>query len=138
MKVVLDTNILLHIASPRSDNYWVFKSFIQEKYQLAFSTEILLEYEEIIAPRMGINYFNILYELLIFSPNTQRITPFYYWQLITIDPYDNKFVDAAIAAGADYIVTEDGHFDVLKKIPFPPVKVINLDMFKLLLEELPA
>ena len=82
---------------------------------------------------MGVNYFNTLYELLIFSFNTERITPFYKWRLITIDPDDNKFVDAAIAAGADYIVTEDGHFDVLKDISFPPVKVINLETFKQLL-----
>ena len=33
------------------------------------------------------------------------------------------------AANARYIVTEDRHFDVLKKIPFPSVAVIGIDDF---------
>ena len=42
---------------------------------------------------------------------------------------DDKFVDCAITAGADYIVTEDSHFDHLKKIPFPQLNVLTLDEF---------
>jgi predicted nucleic acid-binding protein len=49
--------------------------------------------------------------------------------LITVDPDDNKFVDCAVAANADFICTEDKHFKVLKKVPFPPVKVISADDF---------
>ena len=41
----------------------------------------------------------------------------------------NKFVDCAIASNADFIVTNDGHFNVLKNIPFPKVKVISIDDF---------
>lgn len=43
---------------------------------------------------------------------------------------NNKFVDCAIIAGADYIVSEDSHFHVLEHIPFPTVKVIRLDEFQ--------
>ncbi len=46
-----------------------------------------------------------------------------------VDEDDNKFVDCAIAAGADYIVTEDHHFDYLRQIPFPQLNVISLDDF---------
>ena len=49
--------------------------------------------------------------------------------LIEEDPDDNKFVDCAIVAGADYIVSEDAHFRVLEKIPFPKVNVILLNQF---------
>ena len=45
------------------------------------------------------------------------------------DPDDNKFVDFAIIANADYIVSEDAHFRVLEDIPFPRVNVILLDEF---------
>jgi len=38
-------------------------------------------------------------------------------------------VDCAIAGIADFIVTDDRHFKVLKKIPFPKVKVISADDF---------
>ncbi|MBU6341467.1 MAG: PIN domain-containing protein [Bacteroidetes bacterium] len=47
-----------------------------------------------------------------------------------VDPDDNKFVDCAIAGQAKYIVTEDRHFNILKKIPFPKVLVLNTDAFK--------
>ena len=43
---------------------------------------------------------------------------------------DDKFVDCAIAANADYIVSEDSHFNALKKIPFPLLTVLTLDEFK--------
>lgn len=45
------------------------------------------------------------------------------------DPDDDKFVDCAIAGNADFIVTNDRHFRVLKGIKFPKVKVITLEEF---------
>ena len=57
------------------------------------------------------------------------INTYYDFNLIEADPDDNKFVDCAIAAGAELIVTEDRHFNVLKKFSFPKVFVIDLDSF---------
>ena len=42
---------------------------------------------------------------------------------------DNKFLDAAIAANADYLVTDDAHFNAVKKIDFPKVNIISSDKF---------
>ena len=55
--------------------------------------------------------------------------PYILWNLINNDPDDNKFVDCAINAGADYIVTQDKHFNILKNIDFPPTNVIGIDDF---------
>ncbi|MBR5716207.1 MAG: hypothetical protein IKX59_06430 [Bacteroidales bacterium] len=49
--------------------------------------------------------------------------------LTDIDKDDDKFVDCAITAGADFIVTEDTHFNHLKQIPFPKITVLTLDEF---------
>ena len=46
------------------------------------------------------------------------------------DPDDNKFVDCAIAADADYIVSEDSDFRILQKIKFPAVKLIDTQAFE--------
>jgi predicted nucleic acid-binding protein len=62
-------------------------------------------------------------------PNLLYVNKYYFWRLITIDPDDNKFVDCAIAANADFIVTDDKHFNVLKNVAFPSVKVINAAEF---------
>ena len=49
--------------------------------------------------------------------------------MIEQDPDDNKFVDCAIIAGADYIVSEDAHFRILAESPFPEILVIRLEEF---------
>ncbi|MCL2073843.1 MAG: PIN domain-containing protein [Marinilabiliaceae bacterium] len=36
-----------------------------------------------------------------------------------------KFVDCALNAGADFIVTNDHHFNILKSLNFPHVKVFS-------------
>ena len=48
---------------------------------------------------------------------------------VTADPDDNKFVDCAIASNAKYIVSQDHHFDILKKIPFPKIDVVTIEEF---------
>jgi predicted nucleic acid-binding protein len=50
--------------------------------------------------------------------------------LIKTDPDDNKFVDCAISANAKFIVTNDKHFNILQKIEFPKVSVLNILTFK--------
>lgn len=46
------------------------------------------------------------------------------------DLEDNKFVDVAIAGKADYLVTNDKHFNILKELDSPQINVITLDDFK--------
>ena len=67
---------------------------------------------------------------IINSPHTLPIDPRYKWNLITADTDDNKFVECALNAGADYIVTNDKHFNVLKNIDFPRISVIDIDAFR--------
>jgi len=43
---------------------------------------------------------------------------------------DTNCLLCALNAGADYIVTNDRHFNILNKIEFPPIEVIDIDMFK--------
>jgi len=55
--------------------------------------------------------------------------PYFRFHLIEQDNDDNKFVDCAIAANARLIVSQDVHFKVLSKIPFPKVEVIDVFTF---------
>ena len=61
--------------------------------------------------------------------SSQQIPWFVVINLISVDPDDNKFVDCAVAANAKFVVTDDGHFDLLKQIDFPKVNIIGLDDF---------
>ena len=68
--------------------------------------------------------------------NIIQIVRYYEWNAIEQDPDDNKFFDCAVAANAHYLVSEDKHFNILKKIPFPVVKRIKTVEFKELIEAL--
>ena len=67
--------------------------------------------------------------LILNQQNVQLIDPHFRMGIITVDPDDNKFVDCAFAAGADYLVSEDSHFKVLRQTPFPQLNLVTLDEF---------
>ena len=50
-------------------------------------------------------------------------------KLLSTDLDDNKFVDCAIAADAEYIVTNDKHFNPLRDIQWPKVEIIKIAEF---------
>ena len=127
--VVLDTNCLLQSLSHRSRYYNVWESFILGKYVLCVTTEILEEYEEIIASHMSPLVAKLAVESILRANNVIRVDAQFRFGMITADVDDNKFVDCAIVANADYIVTDDKHFNVLKTIPFPHVEVKKLEAF---------
>lgn len=133
MKVVFDTNCLLASATRNSPYYWAYKAVLDGRLTLCVTTEILEEYEEILS-----GYYSPLFaERVLFTienlENKELITVYYKWELITKDRDDNKFVDCAIASNADYIVTHDRHFNVLKNIDFPKVNCITLQKLSTLL-----
>ncbi len=127
--IVLDTNCLLQSLSKRSTYYKVWEDFILGKYILCVSNEILEEYEEIITTHMSPLVAHIAVDTILRAENVIRVDAHFRFDLIQADQDDNKFVDCAIVANADYIVTEDSHFNVLKTIPFPKVEIKRLKEF---------
>ena len=127
--IVLDTNCLLQSLSRHSTYYHVWDAFIQGKYTLCVTTEILEEYAEIIGSHMSPLAAQLAVEMIMRANNVKRVDAQYRFGLITADEDDNKFVDCAIAGNAEYIVSNDKHFNVLKDIPFPHVEVKQLNEF---------
>ena len=76
----------------------------------------------------------LLIEAILRANNVVRVDAQFRFNLITRDPDDNKFVDCAIVANAEFIVTNDAHFTVLKTIPFPHVRTRTIEEFFALLE----
>lgn len=129
MNIVLDTNCLLMSLSRRSPYYPVWRDFVDGKYTLCFSNEILAEYEEILTDKVGAEIASNVITAILDLPNTKMIQVYYHLRLITADPDDDKFVDCAFKANARYIVTQDHHYDVLKQTPFPFIDVVGIDEF---------
>lgn len=115
MKVVLDTNILL-VSIPKKSRYRIiFDSLINSKFQLIISNEILSEYTEIISRKTNEVIANNISEMLLALSNVNKQEVYYKWNLIEEDQDDNKFVDCAVAANVDYLISNDKHFNCLKK-----------------------
>ncbi|MCB0097903.1 MAG: putative toxin-antitoxin system toxin component, PIN family [Caldilineaceae bacterium] len=134
LRVVLDTNVLLVSISDRSRLHWIFQKLLKGEYMICVTTDILAEYAEIIEKHMGTEASESTMGVLENLPNIILTTNYFRFHLLK-DEDDNKFVDCAIAANADYIVTNDRHFNVLQEVEFPAVNVINIGDFQSLLDE---
>ncbi len=127
--VVVDTNCLLRMIPLRSKYRPAWESFLDGKYILCVSNEIVSEYMEILTAKVSSTFAENIVGAILRSPFVRRFDPQFHFNLIEADPDDNKFVDCAIIANADFIVSEDSHFRVLKTISFPKVNVLTLDEF---------
>jgi putative PIN family toxin of toxin-antitoxin system len=97
--------------------------------QLCVNTEILNEYEEILSGKTTKEIAHNVIEAIARLSTTYFQDSYYHFGLITEDPDDNKFVDCAIAADAELIVTNDKHFDVLRTVSWPKLTIIKLNEF---------
>ena len=136
MKVVIDTNILIKMLGPRSSCYWIRKALENRQLALCLTTDILNEYEEILTRFYDAKTAALFLDALDSLPNIHYISKSYFFKLIPQDQDEEKFADCAIAIGADYIVTNDRHFNVLKTVAFPIVRVVNEDEFKQICSDL--
>ncbi|MGN8072060.1 putative toxin-antitoxin system toxin component, PIN family [Mucilaginibacter sp. 22184] len=129
MKVVLDSNILLVAIGKRSRHRPIWDTFIAEKYNLIVAEELIYEYEEILQRYSAPGVAEIVVDIFVEAPQVIYQQVYYSWNLIEQDPDDNKFFDIAVAANADYLVTNDVHFNIVKNLDFPSVKIISADEF---------
>ena len=128
-RIVLDTNCLLMCVSAKSLYHKVWTDFIEGKVAWCVSTEILAEYTEILSRHTTPWFAEVIVNTIVNNETTIRVAPAYFFHLIQADPDDNKFVDCAICGNAEYIVSNDSHFNILNKIDFPKVKVIRIDEY---------
>ena len=128
-RIVLDTNCILQTLPSNSPYHKIWTEVLNGQIQLCVNTEILNEYEEILAVKTTKEIAHNVVEAIARLSTTYYQDTFFHFGLITADTDDNKFVDCAIAADAEYIVTNDKHFDVLKDISWPKLSVIRLKDF---------
>lgn len=128
-RIVIDTNCLLAILPTRSPYHKVWSEFLSGRIEICVSNEVLMEYEEILSQKTSAFFANAIIKTLLNKDNLIRVNPVWRFGLIVQDPDDNKFVDCAICGQAEYIVSNDKHFEILKSIDFPPVTVVRIQEF---------
>lgn len=128
-RIVLDTNCLLQALPTRSPYHQIWTDVMSGKISLCVNTEILDEYEEILAEKTTKDIARNVVEAIARLSTTTYQEVYIHFTLIKDDVDDNKFVDCAVAADAEYIVTNDAHFNVLKEITWPKVSIIKIKDF---------
>jgi putative PIN family toxin of toxin-antitoxin system len=130
MRVCIDTNSLLPLFGSRSTFADIKNALLTGSLELAVSTAILLEYEEVVARLSGRERWNqiaALFEVMDgLHGNIHRVDSTFQFHVITADPDDNKFSDCAIAGRAEFVVTDDQHFAPLATSGYAP-KPLTLD-----------
>ncbi len=127
--VVIDTNCLLQIISKKSPYRPIWDAFLSGKYELCVSNDILDEYQEFLSQQITPSIAENIVLLILNKTNVRLVSPHFRMELITADPDDNKFVDCAFAANADYLVSEDRHFEDRKNTRFHKLNLVTLDEF---------
>lgn len=95
----------------------IFTAWLQRRFLWALSNEVLTEHEEILTQQSGRQRWLQLSRVFDLAEAQGglviKVQPSFQFHVIAVDPDDNKFTDCAITADADYVITEDRHFDSL-------------------------
>jgi putative PIN family toxin of toxin-antitoxin system len=129
LKIVLDTNVLLVSVHLKSQYRTIYDALRIGKYQLIVSTEVLTEYYELLSKFYSNEFAEVVIDEILNLDNVVLQEPYFKFELISIDPDDNKFADLAICSNSDFIVTQDNHYNILRDIKFPQVQTLNIKEF---------
>jgi len=124
VSLVIDTNVFLVSLAPKFRLHWIFKYLIEGKFDLCVTTDILYEYQEIISSRYGLIKTDSTLDFLLLLPNVHQISPHFKWNILK-DKDDNKSIDCAVAGNADFIISNDKGFLLLKEVEFPQIEILT-------------
>lgn len=128
-RIVLDTNCLLQTLPSRSPYHKIWTEVMAGRISLCVNSDILNEYEEILAKKTTPEIARNIIKAIVRMHTTVFQQVYFHFGLIEADSDDNKFVDCAVAVDAEFIVTNDAHFNILKQIEWPKLTVIDIIEF---------
>jgi len=121
VRVVLDTNVFVsmvlggHVGA--INEYWKADKFI-----LVVSDDIVSEYLDVLSrPKLHLTADLVSAVFARVQRKAEVVTPTKQFLAVDADPDDNKFLDAAIAAKADYVISGDAHLLDLKLFRAIPI-----------------
>ena len=124
MTIVLDTNVLVQALDRGHPFGRILNRWVEGKFSWAVSTDVLMEYEEVITRMFGSDAWLRITRMMdlgeAVNDNLLRVATYFQFLVITGDRDDDKFADCSIAAHADYIITEDRHFRSLADAGYKP------------------
>jgi len=133
LQVVLDTNVLLSAILFGGRPRQVLESAIEGGIRLYISEPIIAELEGLLRrPKFHFNsrlIQNIISELIGIA---EWVEPQSTIRVVVEDPADNRILECAIEAKAQYLVTGDNHLLRLKE--YGEITIVNPDQFIALIQ----
>jgi putative PIN family toxin of toxin-antitoxin system len=124
MKIVLDANIFISSFFWGGNPRLVLERVITGKDELYATKEILDEIESVMGrPKFHVNKEEVDYFINSIEEITNRIVPKRQINNASRDKADNKYIECAIAANVDYIISGDMHLLELKE--YKNVKIVT-------------
>ncbi len=114
-RVVLDTNIYISSVFWLGKPHQIVELAIDRKIQVFISTEILEELERVLKRDFLEDHAFIESQIALILEYAKIVRPVNTIQAVMEDPDDNKIIECALTAKADYIVTGDPHLLNLKE-----------------------
>lgn len=109
MRAVVDTNILVSAVLGGALKV-IVDAWKAQKFTLIVSEPIVHEYLDVLnRPKFKLTQEELSATTDFLLTLAEFVTPLETVSAIVADPTDNKFLDAALAANADYLVSGDAH-----------------------------
>ncbi|MBN1351013.1 putative toxin-antitoxin system toxin component, PIN family [candidate division KSB1 bacterium] len=124
IKTVIDTNVFI-------SSFWggkpkaVVDLWINGKIIICLSDPILVEYFRVMIEKLQLSKEKIDRLIGLFGEmrNIEKVNPKMHFEVILKDPDDNMFIDCAMEAGANFIISGDDHLLELSK--FEEIKIVT-------------
>jgi len=109
MKIVIDTNVLFAaLKSRRGASYKLVSLLPSERFSIAISVPLIIEYEDVLKrgkPSFYINEKDINDFIDFFCYVGERQDIFFLWRPFLADPSDDLVLEVAVAGNCDAIIT---------------------------------
>ena len=108
IKAILDTNVFISGLLWKGPPFEILRAWQEQRFRLAISSPILDEYRRVLDELTKERTLPVLSSILkVIEFNSEMVEPISFSEPVCSDPDDDKFLEAALAASANYVVTGD-------------------------------
>lgn len=133
-KAIVDTNVVISGIFWKGAPLEILRAWQKQRFRLAVSLPILDEYRRVLEEMTRKRSSAVLDSILeVIELHSEIVEPARFAKTVCSDPDDDKFLEAAIAANADYVVS--GDTALLKLKNYQRVQIVRPAQFLKLLSE---
>ena len=128
LSATVDANILVSgLAYPRGKPFQLLKRALEGEVNLTVSQPIIDEVLDVLSLKFGYPPGDIAEAKALIGQAARIVAPTVELDVIKDDPDDNRVLECAVSAGADYIVTGDA--DLLRLGRYDAIRILKVADF---------